>query len=298
MSKLDEVRKAANLGGRPGAFPPGMDPAQATGRPPRLEGVRGDRSAALIALNRIDRDSDQPRTEFDEDGLARLAASLRQKGQLQPIRVRWDEGRGMYVILAGERRWRAARMAGLTELQCVIHDGALSVEDRLALALVENALRDDLKPVEQARAYRRLMEARGWTMTELAAELAVHQTSVSRALALLDLPAEVQERVEQGGLAASAAAEIAKLDRVEDQVAVAQAVEGEKLGRDEVAAIVRAVKARKTPARRPDPVELDLGDGCTVQVRWKKPGPTVIQALRRALKLAQERDKTEEQEAA
>ena len=203
MGKLDEVKRAATLGARPSAFPPGMDPSQAVGRPARLEGVRGDRSSAWIAVDRIERDPDQPREEFDEDALARLAESLKTRGQLQPIRVRWDEGRGVYVILAGERRWRAARMAGLAELQCVIHDAALTADERLALQLVENALRDDLKPVEQARAYKRLMEAKGWTMTELAAELGVHQTSVGRALALLELPCTVQEQVEQGALAPS-----------------------------------------------------------------------------------------------
>ena len=106
MAKLDQVTPGGSrLGGRPGAFPPGMDPNQATGRPARLEGVRGDRSAALISLERIGRDPDQPREEFDEEGRVRLARSLRERGELQPIRVRWDEGRGVYVILAGERRW-------------------------------------------------------------------------------------------------------------------------------------------------------------------------------------------------
>jgi ParB family chromosome partitioning protein len=298
MSKLDEVRKAAALGGRPGAFPPGMDPAQAAGRPARLEGVRGDRSAALIGLDRIIPDPDQPRTEFDPVHLERLARSLKERGQLQSIRVRWVEDLGMYAILAGERRWRAARMAGLRELQCVVHDAPLGDADKLALQLVENALRDDLKPVEQARAYRRLMDARGWTMTELAAELALHQTTVSRALALLDLPASVQEQVEQGGLAPSAAAEIAKLDSPEDQVSVAAAVEGQGLARDDVAAIVRAVKARKAPSPRPEPVELDLGEGCTVQIRWKRTGgPTAVQALRKALKALQDRERSDDQAA-
>ena len=94
----------------------------------------------------------------------------------------------MYVILAGERRWRAARMAGIDKLACVIHEAALTDEEKLAMQLVENALRTDLKPVEQARAYRRLIEARGYTTRELAAELHIAQTSVVRALALLESP--------------------------------------------------------------------------------------------------------------
>lgn len=299
MSKLEEMKRSASLGGRPGAFPPGMSPAQATARPARLEGVRADRSASWIALDRIEADPDQPRTEFDPEDLARLAESLRTKGQLQPIRVRWNEERSMYVVLAGERRWRAARQAGLAELQCVVHDGPLEDADKLGLQVIENALRSDLRPIEQARAYRRVLDAKGWTMTELAQELAIHPTTVARALSLLELPEAVQERVEQGGLSPSAAAEISKLASPVDQVAVAEAVAAQNLARDEVAAIVRTVKARKAPAPRPEPVDVDLGDGCTVQVRWKKASPiTATMALRRAIKVLQDQERERDGEAA
>jgi ParB family chromosome partitioning protein len=296
-NKGDEMRRAATLGGRPGAFPPGIDPAQAVGRPARLEGVRGDRSSAWISVDRIERDPDQPREEFDPEALARLAESLK-KGQVQPIRVRWVEDRVVYVLIAGERRWRAARQAGLKELQAVIHEGELSPDDLLGLQLVENALREDLKPVEQARAYRRLLDARGWTMTELAAELNLHQTTVSRALDVLELPVVVQEQVERGAIAPSTAAEINKLPSPADQIAVAAAAEEQGLGRDEVAEIVKAVRARKpAPAARPAPVTVDLGV-CTVQVKWKKADPiTAQQALRKAMKALQDRERSDEQAA-
>jgi ParB family chromosome partitioning protein len=273
-----------------------MDPSQATGRPPRLDGVRGDRSSAWISIDRIERDPDQPREEFDEDGLARLAESLRMRGQLQPIRVCWEEGRGVYVVLAGERRWRAARMAGLTELQCVIHERTPTADERLALQLVENALREDLKPVEQARAYGKLMEARRWTMTELATELGVHQTSIGRALTLLELPCTVQEQVEQGALAPSTAVEIAKIPNPEEQQAVAGEAIASGLSRSEVAAVVQAVRAKRpTPQARPDPISLDLGDGMTVTIRWKKAtGVTAMQLLKKALRLLQNREQGEQ----
>jgi ParB family chromosome partitioning protein len=250
---------------------------------------------AMIPVEKIDRDPDQPRTEFDEDDLSRLAESLRIRGQLQPIRVRWDEGRGAYIVLAGERRWRAARMAGLDKLACVIHEGDLSGEEKLAMQLVENALRADLKPVEQARAYRRLMDARSYSTRDLAAELHIAQTSVVRALALLELPADVQARVEGGELASTVAAELARLPDAEAQAEVAQAVVSEKLTRSEVAELVQAVKARRpAPARRPDPVTIDIGD-CTVVVRWKKASDTTaLQALRKAAKVAQARESPEQ----
>jgi ParB family chromosome partitioning protein len=306
-SKLDQLRQ---LGGRNVAestgasradgLPPGLDLGQSAGMPARLVGLAREKGAARIPVDRIVRDPDQPRSEFDEESLTRLAESLRARGQLQPVRVRWDEGRGVYVILLGERRWRAARMAGLSELSCVIHEGDLADDERLAIQVVENALREDLKPVEQARAYRSLMDARGWSTRELAAELHVAQTSVVRALSLLDLPATVQDHVDRGELAPSVAAEVAKLPDPETQERVARAAIDEELKRDEVAELVKAVRSRHAaPSARPGPVELDLGDGTLVIVKWKKANrTTVVQALRRALKEAQGRERQGDVEAA
>jgi len=201
----------------------------------------------------------------------------------------------MYVILAGERRWRAARMAGLDKLSCVIHEGALAEAEKLAMQLVENALRTDLKPVEQARAYRRLMDAKGYSTRDLAAELHIAQTSVVRALALLDLPADVQVRVEGGELAATVAAELSKIDDPTIQAEVAEAVVAEGLTRNEVTELVQAVKARRpAPSRRPEPVTVDLGD-CSVTVRWKKTSETTaLQALRKATKQLQGLERPEQ----
>src|SRR4051812_13935212 len=298
MSKLDELRRTAGQNVKDSAGADRADaPAVAAGvnAPDRWRGVERSRDMAMIPLAKIDRDPNQPRQEFDEEELARLAESLRIRGQLQPIRVRWDEGRGAYVILAGERRWRAARMAGLDKLACVIHAGHLTDEEKLAMQLVENALRADLKPVEQARAYRRLMDARNYSTRELAAELHIAQTSVVRTLALLELPTEVQGRVEEGELAATVAAELTKLPDAALQAKVAEVVIAEGLTRSEVTELVQAVKARRpTPNRRPKPVTVDLGD-CTVTVRWKKPSETTaLQALRKAAKQIQERERPDQ----
>lgn len=250
MSKLDELRRTAgqNVKDSAGADRVDQPVGNAVVAPERWHGVERSRDMALIPVAKIDRDPDQPRQEFDEEELARLAESLRIRGQLQPIRVRWDEGRGMYVILAGERRWRAARMAGLDKLSCVIHEGALAEDEKLAMQLVENALRTDLKPVEQARAYRRLMDAKGYSTRDLAAELHIAQTSVVRALSLLELPTDVQVRVEGGELAATVAAELSKIADPAVQAEVAEAVVAEGLTRTEVTELVQAVKARR-PAR-------------------------------------------------
>ncbi len=301
MSKRDELTRTlggnvAESMGQHGGLAAAVAGTRAL--PSHLQGVTRSKDAARIAVDRIVADSDQPRTEFDPDALARLADSLRTRGQLQPIRVRWSAEQGAYVVIVGERRWRAARMANLATLECIIEEREIPSDELLGLQLVENCLRDDLKPVEQARAYRRLLDARGWTMTQLAAELSLHQTTVSRSLALLELPESVQVQVEQGGLPPSVAAEIAKLERPEDQVAVASAVEEQGLARDEVAELVKAVRARRpAPQAKPEPITIDLGP-CTVQVRWKRADPiTALQALRRALKVIQDRERSEEQAA-
>lgn len=298
MSKRDELMRAgganvlASMGaGRGPDLPAGLDPLAAARRPARLEGLTRDKAAARISIDRIVADPDQPRREFDPAELAQLAESLRSRGQLQPIRVRWSEEQGAYVVLVGERRWRAARMAGLAELSCVVQEQELMPEDRLAVQLIENALRSDLRPIEQARSFQALMAAKSWSTRQLAAELAIHAATITRALALLDLSAEVQARVEQGGLSPATAYEVSKLENPAAQAELVEAVVEQKLTRTEVAAAVQAVKSRRAaPSGKPDPATFDLGE-CVVTVRWKKPGPTAAQALRKALKEAQERER-------
>jgi ParB family transcriptional regulator, chromosome partitioning protein len=246
MSKFDEMKRSTTLGGRPGAFPPGTDPTQAIGRPARLEGVRGDRSMAWIAVDRIGRDPGQPREEFDPEALARLAESMKAKGQLQPIRVRWDEGLARWVIIAGERRYRAALLAGLPTLLCVEAKGPLSPDDILEDQLVENALREDLRPIEQARAFKALLDRRGCSIRQLAESLHVSHQAVVRALGLLDLPQDLQERVDGGTVPASAAYELSRVEDDATRRELADQVVAGALTRDQVAARVRREAGRSS----------------------------------------------------
>jgi ParB family chromosome partitioning protein len=249
------------------------------------------KDVALIELDRIVRDPAQPREEFDPESLERLAESLKARGQLQPIRVRWDEGQGAYVIVCGERRWRAARLAGMASVSCVLVDGPLDASQLLAIQLVENALRDDLRPIEQARAYRQLMDRNGWSTRQVARELSVAQPQVVRALSLLNLPGEVQDQVEQGTLAPATAYEIGKLDDPDAQRAMAGQVVAAKLTRQEAVEAVRRRKAGQ-PADRPAPLEIRVSDAVTVTVKYRKADRlTPVQALRLALKHAQALEK-------
>jgi ParB family transcriptional regulator, chromosome partitioning protein len=296
MGKLDERKRTAGGNVAESASrraPPVLAAAPLAGlNPARMEGVARSQAAMEIPLEKIERDPMQPREEFDAEALARLAESIKARGLLQPVRVRWSEERGQYMLIAGERRWRAAGMAGLPTLTCVVNEKDLTPAALLADQVTENLLREDLNPMERARAFRTLMDRNGWSGNQLAKELGISQSSVVQALAPLKLPEPVQEMVEQGTMSPAAAYEVSKLDDPTLQAEVAQAAVAENLKRSEVAELVQAVKARRpSPRPRPEPVTIDLGDGCTVTVRWKKAGDlTATQALRKALKAVQEQE--------
>jgi len=174
-------------------------------QPGETVGVQSLAAAKVIDIDRIVADSTQPRREFDEIEIAELAASLRDLGQQQPIRVRWDAQQERYVIIAGERRWRAAKQAGLKTLSAITDEKTLAADRVLEMQIVENALRSDLTPIEAGAAYRLLMQTWGCTQQQLAARLHVSQSKVSRALQALDLPEPVKAAVSQGKVGAVAA---------------------------------------------------------------------------------------------
>src|SRR5262245_48331390 len=148
-ANLDE-----SMGVRAGADP---QPSLAPVPDPRDVGRRPLRNVGRVDIGQVVPDRDQPRAEFSEEGLERLAASIRESGQLAPIRVRWSGPLGKWVIIAGERRWRATRQAGLPTIDCVFVEGELSRGELLAQQLIENLLREDLRAVEEARAFRELL---------------------------------------------------------------------------------------------------------------------------------------------
>jgi ParB family chromosome partitioning protein len=255
MGKLDELRRGAGanvaesmgkgvlLGDvTHGAAVPRSAPAD------RWAGVERLAGAQRIAIDRVERDPTQPREDFDGEeakaALAELAESIRARGILQPIRVRWSEERGMYVVIAGERRLRAAQAAGQVDVPCVIHDGTLSEADLLLDQLAENLIRLDLQPVEQARAFRRLMDANGWSARRLADELHIDHDKVNRAVRLLRLPEDLQAQVESGTVPVSAAAEVAKVGDEATQRAIIGKLAAGTMTRDEAVEEVRQVAPR------------------------------------------------------
>ena len=233
---------------------------------PKDIGRRPLRSVGRVDVSQVVPDPDQPRAEFSDDALDRLSASIRDHGQLAPIRVRWSAGLGKWVIIAGERRWRATRRAGLAAIDCVFVDGELSRGELLSQQLIENLLREDLRPVEEARAFRELIALNGWTGKQLADALRVPPSKVSRTLALLDLPDDLQGRVEAGDLPARAAYEISKLPDDVQRRNLADAVQDRGLTVEDTRDAVSRRRGKSAPRTRGIRVSVSAPGGVRVVV--------------------------------
>lgn len=167
-------------------------------------------SAVKLKLNDIEPNKNQPRKIFDDEALAELSASIEKHGVIQPLLVRPLTG-GTYQLVAGERRWRAARMAGLTEVPVVIRE--LSDEDAAALALIENLQREDLDPIEEAEGYRYLMDTYSITQEEAAQKVGKSRSAVANLMRLLALPKDVLELVRAKKLSAGHARTLLPLEK-------------------------------------------------------------------------------------
>lgn len=167
-----------------------------------------------IPLERIGVNPNQPRKAFDQEALAELSASIKASGIIQPVVVR-RRGDG-YELIAGERRWRAARMAGLDRVPAVVRDATDA--QSLELALVENLLREDLNPMEEAEAYQSLLAQFGWTQEELGERVGRKQSTIANALRILRLPEAIQEDLRAGRLTMGHARALLALPSVIDQL--------------------------------------------------------------------------------
>ena len=216
----------------------------------RDAGRRPLRNVGRVDINQVVPDPEQPRVDFPEEALERLAQSIRDKGQLSAIRVRWSEALGKWVIISGERRWRASKRAGLATIDCYFHEGEPSKSEVLEEQLIENCLREDLQPIEEARAFAALMDLNGWNGKELAEALRVPPAKVSRALALLKLPADIQEQVASGAISARSAYEISRLPDDEARRALAARAARGELTHDQAARAVRQRQGRPRARRR------------------------------------------------
>ena len=201
------------------------------------------KSSLFLPISQVESCASQPRKQFDPDALADLADSIRQHGIIQPLTVRKLQS-GYYQIIAGERRWRAARMAGLSQVPVVV----IEADDRKAmeLALIENLQREDLNPMEEAEGYHTLMEQYGLTQEETSQRVGKSRSAVANALRLLNLCKEVRELVEEGKLTGGHARALVPLTTDVQQKAAAIIV------KDDLSVRQTELLVKKLTAEKPD----------------------------------------------
>ena len=202
-----------------------------------------------LPLREIEPDPEQPRKTFDEQALGELAASIAEHGLLQPIAVR-PRPMGGYSIVAGERRWRASRMAGLTEVPVVIKD--VSDEQAMELALVENLQREDLDPIEVAEGCKKLIERYGLTQEEAAKRLGKSRSAITNAMRLLNLPEYVRDQVRTGDISAGHAKALLSLGSPEQMSAAADQIIAKDMSVRQAEALCRKMSKPPKPAKEED----------------------------------------------
>lgn len=220
-------------------------------------------SAVKLSLNEIEPNKDQPRKTFDEKALSELADSIAQHGVIQPLLVR-PMPDGSYQLVAGERRWRAARRAGLSEVPVVIRE--MSDSEMMELALIENLQREDLNPIEEAEGLQQLIHTYGLTQETAAARVGRSRPAIANALRLLSLPTPILELTRDGKISAGHARALLSLNDEEKMVEIADQILKKEISVREVERLAKvAAKEKKQPENHPlrrdtfyDEVELAL----------------------------------------
>ena len=223
-----------------------------------------ENSSVMLKLNEIEPNKDQARKDFNDESLSELAESIKKHGVLQPLLVRPLTGGG-YQLIAGERRWRASRLAGLTEVPVIIKN--LTDEDTAVISLIENLQREDLNPVEEAYGYEELINSFGLTQEEVAERVGKSRPAVANSLRILKLPKPVIELVRRGALSAGHAKALAGIEDEKTLVSAAKMIVEKDLSVRETEKLVKTLTKNKkdtvTRVKRLsyfDEVELALTD--------------------------------------
>ncbi|MBO5039588.1 MAG: ParB/RepB/Spo0J family partition protein [Clostridia bacterium] len=207
----------------------------------------------MMRLSEIEPNPDQPRRDFDPEALSQLAESIATHGLIQPIIVRSTGSGEFYEIIAGERRWRASKMAGLTEVPVII----MELDDQKAaqVAIIENVQREDLNAIEEAAAYRSLIEDYGMTQEELSKQIGKSRPAVANILRLLELPDEVMALVKEGTLSAGHARTLLGLKNPTRMIGAANTVVTKNLSVRETEALVKKLNRIEKEINDPKPVD-------------------------------------------
>ena len=222
-----------------------------------------------VPLDRLTPNQYQPRSDFADAALEELAESIRQQGIVQPIVVT-EKGAEGFSIVAGERRWRAARRAGLSQVPVVVRE-LENEHQQLEMALVENLQRADLNPVEEAQAYRSLQNSFGFSQEDIGHKVGKSRASVSHILRLLSLPPEILEMLRGRRLSAGQARPLLALENPDERLELAEKAIREGLTARQIEAIVRGEKKRRRPksASKQDPDTVAAADRLTQKLQTK-----------------------------
>lgn len=205
-------------------------------------------SETLVKITKVEPNRDQPRKNFDEDALLELADSIKQFGLLQPILV--QDRKDYYEIIAGERRWRAAKLAGLKQIPVIIKN--LTEQEIVEISLIENIQREDLNPIEEAQAYKKLLTEFNLKQDEVAERVSKSRTAVTNSMRLLKLTDEVQRMVIDEMISTGHARAILAIENPEEQYATAQKIFDEKLSVRDVEKLVKNLHKPAKPKKLDD----------------------------------------------
>lgn len=208
-------------------------------------------STVTLKISEIEPNRSQPRHNFDEQAIAELAESISLHGVLQPLLVRPILGGG-YEIVAGERRYRACRMAGVTEVPVVIRE--LSDSETMELALIENLQRENLSPIEEAQGYKTLIDEYDFSQEDVARSVGKSRPAVANALRLLNLPQEIIELVESGKLSAGHARALLALEDSEQIIKAAEEIVEKELSVRQTEKLIKLIKAEKKDKQQEKPL--------------------------------------------
>ena len=223
-----------------------------------------EKSSLYLPISQVESCASQPRKQFDPDALADLADSIREHGIIQPLTVRKLQS-GYYQIIAGERRWRAARMAGLDQVPAIV----IEADDRKAmeLAMIENLQREDLNPIEEAMAFKRLLQEFQLKQDEVAERVSKSRTAVTNSMRLLKLSPRVQQMIIDDMISTGHARALLAIDDEEQQFILANKIFDEKLSVRETEKLVKALKNPKKEVKKEKPEHTFIYENIEEQIK-------------------------------
>ena len=217
----------------------------------------------MVRINEVEPNRDQPRKDFDEDALMELADSIRQFGILQPLLV--QKKKNYYEIIAGERRWRAAKLAGIKEVPIIVKD--YTDQEIVEISLIENIQRENLNPIEEAMAFKRLLQEFQLKQDEVAERVSKSRTAVTNSMRLLKLSPRVQQMIIDDMISTGHARALLAIDDEEQQFILANKIFDEKLSVRETEKLVKALKNPKKEVKKEKPEHTFIYENIEAQIK-------------------------------